>query len=106
MTYRVVVLRHAEEQVAATIEWICQASPAAALRWTEAFESALERLAANPARFGRAPEAEILGRDLRQILFRTRHGHVYRAVFMIDADEVRVLYVRAPGQDSLTPDDL
>jgi plasmid stabilization system protein ParE len=106
MTYRVVVLRRAEEQVAAIIEWISQASLSGAERWTDAFEAALERLAADPLRFGGAPEAEALGRDLRQILFRTRHGHVYRAVFVIDADEVRVLYVRAPGQDSLKPQDL
>lgn len=44
--------------------------------------------------------------DLRQALFKTPRGRVYRAVFFIEGDQVFILRVRGPGQAPVRPDDL
>ncbi|MBI1900279.1 MAG: hypothetical protein HYS13_04075 [Planctomycetia bacterium] len=55
-----------------------------------------------------APESEAIGsgQEIRQILFRTPKGRVYRMLFTIEADEVLVLQVRGPGEPPVEPDDL
>jgi hypothetical protein len=43
---------------------------------------------------------------LKQALFSTRHGHIYRAVFAIVGHQVRILRVRGPGQPPLLDNEL
>jgi hypothetical protein len=49
------------------------------------------------------PESNL---PLKEALFRTTHGHSYRAVFAIVGDQVRILRVRGPGQPPLSDDEL
>ena len=51
-------------------------------------------------------EADILDRDIRQALFKTWQGRLYRALFVIVEDAVHVVAVRGYGQDLATLDDL
>lgn len=50
-------------------------------------------------------QGEALGREIRQLLFRTRKGRTYRALFDIQGKTVRVLRIRGPGQQLLAPED-
>ena len=52
------------------------------------------------------PEDEDHEEEIRHILFKTRRGKTYRAIFIIRTDTVFVLHVRGPGQDLIAPDEL
>ena len=51
-------------------------------------------------------EADDFGIDLRQSLFRTRRGRLYRLLFVIRGDVVHLAAVRGPGQEMVSADDL
>jgi hypothetical protein len=53
-----------------------------------------------------APEADLLGQDIRQFTFRTRRGQIYRSLFLIDGDFIQVLAVRGSGQNLTTAEEL
>ena len=44
--------------------------------------------------------------DVRQALFKTRRGRIYRMLFTIVGNEVRILRVRGPGQAPVVADDV
>jgi plasmid stabilization system protein ParE len=105
-TYRVILLRRAERDAEAIADWLTKRSPAGALRWQEAFAAAVEKLAESPMACSEAPERLRPAVDLRQILFKTRKGKYYRAVFVIADRTVRVLRVRSPHQRLMRRRDL
>jgi hypothetical protein len=45
-----------------------------------------------------APESQDVEFEVRQALFKTRRGCVYRALFFIERSTVYILRVRGPGQ--------
>lgn len=53
-----------------------------------------------------AVESEGRQRDVRQVIFKTRHGREYRALFAIMDETVVILHLRGPGQDLLDPDEI
>jgi hypothetical protein len=55
---------------------------------------------------GLAPEDAEHDSEIRQIVFKTRSGLPYRALFTIDGDQVHVIHVRGPGQDLIMPGNL
>ena len=101
MKFRINVVRRADRDVDQIMSWLAhhQKAPQAAVRWFRAFEAALSRL----ARFGDqqpfAPENELVDFELRHMAFKTRRGQLYRLLFTIIGDEVRVIHVRGFGQD-------
>jgi len=66
----------------------------------------LRSLTESPGGRARAPEAELVGRDVRQALFKTRRGRIYRVLFIVVDDMVHVVAIRGYGQDLATLDDL
>ena len=106
MTYLVELLEAAKMDYRRIYSYIAQRSPQGAERWDEAFEAALQRLSRNPLEGGVAPESKRLTEEVRQILFRTKHGLVYRAIYKIDGDRVVVLRLRGPGQRPINRRDL
>lgn len=106
MTRRVNILPRAARDVQSIYAWLCERSPDGALRWWDAFEHAVERVAANPQGPGLAPEDELFSWELRQFLFKTRRGRTYRGVFTIVGDGIRILRVRGPGQPPLEADEV
>jgi len=58
----------------------------------------VDRLKPNADEGGNAPEAIDLDMNVRQVLFKTRQGRIYRVVFLLDADTASTLRVRGPGQ--------
>jgi plasmid stabilization system protein ParE len=98
--------RRADRDVAQILEWLKERSPQGARRWLEALEQARTRLSQTPFSFPLAEEAEAFSEPIRQILFRTRRGNTYRALFVIRADEVTILCVRGGAQRPVTPEDI
>jgi plasmid stabilization system protein ParE len=106
MSYQVRVLARARQDVEDIVAWIAERSTTGAERWVSRFEEALATLERNPLIAPLAPESEDLGEEVRHLLFRTRAGRTYRALFLVVGDEVRVLRVRGPGQAPVTRHDL
>jgi plasmid stabilization system protein ParE len=106
MPYVVRILSRAKFDAQQIYDWIKDRSPEGAVRWWTAFRDACHSLKQNPERQSLAIEAEQTGRDLRQLLFKTRRGRYYRLVYVIAGEEVHVLRVRGPGQPDLTPGEL
>lgn len=82
-----------------------QVSPASAAKWQNQIEATIDRLSQDASVWPEADEAADLNRDLRCKLH-GRRPHVYRILYTIDGDLVRVHRVRHAAQDRLTPDDL
>ena len=107
MTYHVVVIRRADRDVRKTAAWIRQRSRDGADRWLAAFHQAAAALVDDPESCSLAEEYEQFpAYTLRQFLFKTRRGRKYRGLFTVVGHDVRVLRVRGPGQDLVTPDDV
>lgn len=106
MKFRVRVLRRAVQDVREIAKWIAERSRPGAESWLKAWERLLDRLAESADSFAIAEENDEFELEIRQGLFKTRRGRIYRAVFTIVDNEVRVLRVRGPGQAPLTPDDV
>ena len=106
MSFRVRVLRVADREVNAIVQWLFDRSPDGAARWISAFDDALKRLANDPQQCGLAPESEFVNYELRQIFFGTKAGRRFRAIFTIVDDEVLILHVRGPDQRELRADEI
>jgi hypothetical protein len=106
MKYRVIVVHRAQRDVSQNYDWIAVRSQRGADAWFSAFESMLKRPEQNPRLYGLAPESDDATAEIREFAFRTRRGLVYRGLFTISGDEVRVLHIRGPGQRPLRPDEL
>ena len=77
MTYQVVVLRRAEQELNAAADWIAEYSPDAAARWFNSFVDSLLSLEKNPNRCGLAPENVASSYELRQLIYRPRQGRSF-----------------------------
>ncbi len=106
MTYRVQPTAQAEADIDRIFNWIFERSREGDRRWYEAFWDSAERLKSNPLSCGIAPEADDFPEEVRQMLFRTRQGRTYRALFVIRGDIVHILRVRGPGERPMKPEDV
>jgi plasmid stabilization system protein ParE len=106
MKFRVVLLRHAEDDTNAIYIWLAKRSVAGAGHWYHAFLDAAESLSNNPSRCGLAPESAAVGYEIRQHLFKTPRGRKYRLLYLVAGNEVRILRVRGPGQAPVAGADL
>lgn len=98
MSYSLLILPVARQELDTIIGWIAKRSPDGASRLLLQFEHGLQSLSENPESHSLAPESHPLGRDIRQMFFKTRRGLTYRALFDIQGVQVRVLRIRCPGQ--------
>lgn len=105
MKYRVILLPRAARDLDKAYLWASRHAPETAARWLNRFHAALQTLATNPQRCGIAVESELVDREIRQFLF-GRHPYVWRALFTIQANEVRVLHIRRASMDMATADEL
>jgi plasmid stabilization system protein ParE len=106
MPYHVIVLDRAGRDAGSIVSWLHKRSPRGASRWLLAFEEAKEKLADDPLRYALAPESPRVDFDVRQIFFKTPRGRIYRALYTVIEDEVRILRVRSPDQRLLRGKDL
>lgn len=104
--YRTFVTTKGRRDSRLIYDWLAERFAAGAEAWSAALARALMGLRRNPERHGLAPEADDADVEVRQFLFKTRRGRVYRGLFVVDGGEVKVLHIRGPGQRPLRPDEL
>jgi plasmid stabilization system protein ParE len=106
MTYRVELSARAEADMARIHGRLAERSPEGAARWYEAFWDAVARLQLNPFACGLAHESGRFDEELRHLLFGTRRGRIYRALFIVRGDSVIILAIRWPGEKPMKPRDI
>lgn len=99
MSYRVVITANAKGNLRNYYLHAAQHAPVTAVGWLSRFEAALTTLANNPQRCGIAPENDAVDEEIRQFSFGRRYS-VYRVLFTIVEDEVRVLHIRRAVMDT------
>jgi plasmid stabilization system protein ParE len=82
--------------------WIRDKAPMTAARWYDRLMRAIGSLENNPETYPLAPEADAFAVELRQMLFGKRSG-IYRILFTIHGNVVRVHHVRHGAQKFLEP---
>ncbi|MFO0975981.1 MAG: hypothetical protein U0996_06255 [Planctomycetaceae bacterium] len=106
MTFDVVFTDEASFQVLQIQDWIAERSITGAELWLTALRLAVEKLRLRGSAFSSAPESPQFPEPLYQILFRTRRGLTYRALFIVRNQTVYVVSVRGFGRDLVGPDDV
>lgn len=105
MRYRVVVTANAKANLRDYYVRAAELAPVTADRWLTRFEEGIQRLAAHPERCEIAPENDAVEPTIRQLLF-GRTGGVFRVLFTVTRDEVRVLHIRRGVMSAADPTDL
>ena len=101
MTYRVILQPRAEEDIRRAAFWIRDRSKSpAALRWARGLRAKIATLKSNPGRCPVDPDSAAYGAEVRLLLY-GRRGGVYRVLFTIQGNAVRVLTVRHSAQRSI-----
>ena len=106
MTYRLVIVWPAEVDVDGIYAYLLERSPQGAAAWYQAFLACTRRITGQPLACSIAAENAEFDFEIRQALFKTRHGVLYRCVFTVVDDEVRILRVRGRGQAPLSGADV
>ena len=99
MKFRVDLTDAAKADIRAILTWIEGRSASGADAWYRRWLGVLKTLQQSADDFGLAPESADHSEPISQIVFKTKRGLPYRALFAIRADEVFILRVRGPGQD-------
>jgi len=94
----------AERDVDHILSWLSERSPQGASAWWERWLEVLELLATADMPHSHAPENEDHAQEIFHVIFKTRRGRNYRAIYTISGSSVIVLHVRGPGQD-IVPND-
>jgi len=105
MKYRVIVQPPALEDLEEAYLWAAQRAPQTAARWYNRFRDALQTLRTNPQRCAPAPEDAEIEPEIRQFLF-GKKPHVFRVLFTIDIDTVRILHIRRASRGIMTAEEL
>jgi hypothetical protein len=107
MSFSIRELPRAKEDKQAILEWLLERSRQGATAWLDAYDDAMAHLRDHADAYGQASENDECPQVVvRQLLFKTRRGRVYRIVYFIDQRDVFVLRVRGPGQPPLQPNEL
>jgi len=106
VTFKIHELGRAQADIRSIASWIAERSPQGARAWLRAYDDLIERMQKQAHSFGPAYENDDCEFDVRQALFKTRRGRVYRVLFFIDGEEVYILRVRGPGQAPVEPEEL
>lgn len=101
MSFRVRLTDAALTDIRDILRWISARSPAGAETWFKRWLEIQRTLENQADTFGIAPESEGHPSRIQQVIFKTRRGLPYRALFTIRDADVFVLHIRGPGQDLL-----
>lgn len=100
MSYQVIIQPTAFAEIEASYRWMCNNSSAeAANNWYYELQDAIASLQEFPNRCMKAPEASVIGREIRQLWIGKRRQ--YRIVFIVQENIVAVLHVRHSRQSYL-----
>jgi toxin ParE1/3/4 len=101
MKHKVELSRRAQRDVESNYLYIRRDAPQRAAQWRLRLLDAIDSLERFPERHALAPEAEVAGLDVRQMLF-----GMYRVLYVVEGDTVNVLTVRHGARQFLQPDEL
>jgi hypothetical protein len=104
MPFQVNISATAARDLRSTVRWIAERSPQGAINWRRAFMATVHKLELNAESFGLAPEDSDHDVTVRQALFKTRRGRMFRLVFVVRGTTAYVLYIRDSGQDLIPPE--
>ena len=94
MAFRVDISEQAERDAEGIFEWLMsEHAGEAGVRWYVALNDAIRSLGTLPKRCPLAPESARCPFEVRQLLY-GRKPHVYRILFTIDGETVRILHIR------------
>ena len=94
MAFHVEISAQAESDADDIFEWlISQHAGETGIRWFLSLQDAIATLENFPARCALAPENGQFSFEVRQLLY-GRKPHVYRILFTIEGDRVKVLHIR------------
>jgi plasmid stabilization system protein ParE len=94
MTFRVEISATAEDEASSILSWLLsEHAGETGIRWFQAMEDAIASLSTLPERCPLAPENVRFPFEVRQLLY-GRKPHVYRILFTIDGDAVKILHIR------------
>jgi plasmid stabilization system protein ParE len=99
MRFTVLTLRAAERDCSVILEYLAARSKSGAEAWARAFDGALAYLEENADSCPLAVEDEHVEFEVRESLFKTRRGLIYRILFTLRENKAIILHVRGPGQD-------
>lgn len=105
MNHEVVLLRLAKRDLLQVCEWVSERAPFTARKWIDRFQDALKSLEHFPARCPFAKENGMLDVELREFLFGKRPA-VFRVIFTIDRNIVRILRILRAQRTPLSQSDL
>ena len=103
MSYDVELSFRAERDLDRILGWIAERSPQGARNWLQRWKEVRRFLSERPESCRLAPESEDHEEEIRHIVFKTRQGRKYRALFVIRGNCVFVTNLRGPGQDLVPP---
>jgi plasmid stabilization system protein ParE len=106
MKFTVTITAAAKRDLRSILRWIEAGSRSGAEAWFRRWQQMLDRLREAGDTFGLAPEDADHQEAIHQVVFKTRRGLPYRALFIVRGTLVYVLRVRGPGQDDVPPEDL
>ena len=106
MTYRVDISIPALRDAEAAVLWIRQFNKETAKTWYEGLLEAIFSLEQLPYRCSPAPESEILGREVRQLIYGKRN-QTYKVFFEVREDEkvVRIYRIWHSSKDWLSAEE-
>lgn len=97
MKFRLLYQPDAAEQLDQAIQWSFANFPGTASKWCGHLLDTIESLTIEPDRYPLARENDFFPVPVRQLLFGTGRS-VYRILYTVEDDTVRILHVRFPGQ--------
>jgi toxin ParE1/3/4 len=106
MSYQVRLTSRAERDVDGILAWLRQHSPQGAAAWFGRWNDVIQDLSAMAGNYDLAPENDSHDIEIRHVLFKTRRGKKYRALFIIRESQVYIIHVRGPGQDLIPPEEI
>jgi plasmid stabilization system protein ParE len=102
MAFRVETSAQAESDANSILEWLLsEHAGETGIRWFLALDDAIASLARFPERCPLAPEAGRFPFEVRQLLY-GRKPHMYRILFTIDGETVKILHIRHGRRERLS----
>ncbi len=101
MSFSVNTLRAAERDYETILEYLAGRSKPGAIAWAKAFDQALAHLEEHADACPLAAENDFVDFEVREVLFKTRRGLMYRTLFTLRENAAVILHILGPGQDFL-----
>ncbi len=106
MSHRIELSLRAQQDLDEIMHWLSEPSPAGAATWLHRFNEILTTLTDDPQSWSLAPENDDHDEEIHHVVFKTRRGRKYRALFIVRDDVIFVTNLRGPGQDFLPPSEI